>query len=342
MRNELRVPADRLQIAVVGIGRWGRNLVRVFRAVDRCRVRALCDVEASRLATFARGDGDAPRLCEDYADLLADPALDAVVIATPPASHAGLTLAAIEAGKHVFVEKPMALSTRDAARVRAESKRCGLQVMVGHVLRFHPGVLALSELTESGHLGQVRTIVAERVGPLTGKFDGDPWWSLAPHDVSLIRHLFGADPIDVAVTALSSSDAAAGVVAELRFRGERRATIRISSSSSERHRRVTLVGTRAVAVLEDRVDAPSLWVSDPGNAACWSRLSTAPAEPLLLEAEHFVDSLLSGSPVRTDADEGHAVVRALEAGHASLRAGGIPRFATLGVPLGVRLRPEAE
>jgi len=321
-------------VAIVGLGNWGKNLVRVFGSVERARLVALCDSDPARLgehATLPPG----PALVADADAVLGRDDVQAVVIATPPASHAALASAALASGRHVFVEKPMATSVADARYLAQEVERTGLRLMVGHILEYHPAFEALLGLVRSGELGDLRHVSCQRRGRGASRH-GTPWWSLAPHDLSLVRVLLGGDPSDVLVAPRDGVRNGA-VVAQLRFLHHRTARVEVSAIDAHKTRRVTVVGTRKVAVFDDQEPANKLRVytrrlddrsslTAPAWLTCPTELAALDSvvipldlvEPLQREAEHFVDAVLDQRPVRTGAGAGLAVVKLLEAGQRQL------------------------
>jgi UDP-2-acetamido-3-amino-2,3-dideoxy-glucuronate N-acetyltransferase len=251
------------------------------------------------------------------------------------------------------VEKPMTLSSRDASHIvdRARSSRCKL--MVGHILRYHPAFVRLTELVSSGELGRIRHMHCARLGAAGSTESAATWWALAPHDVSAMRAVFGAEVTSVSVTVgIPLEHGHRPVRAALSFANGGTGTILVSSRAETKTRRMIVVGSKKTAVFDDTETEGKLRVyseppETPGTSwplhfpAGWEpHLSTAGAthelrvpgdgrwmtssteEPLVLEARHFVAAILDGVPVRTDAAEGRAVVATLEAGYRSLRVNG--------------------
>jgi UDP-2-acetamido-3-amino-2,3-dideoxy-glucuronate N-acetyltransferase len=325
-----------VRIAIVGAGRWGRNLVRVFASTARCTVHAVCDVNAASLS--------APELDRipvrhvDLPSLLRDHAIDAVAIATPSPGHAHQAVAILEAGKHVFVEKPMALSLSDAERMRSAALFANRRLMVGHLMRYHAGIAELRRLVKAGAIGELRRAVTVRSGPGASSPEG-PWWALAPHDLSLLGHFFDSEILDVSAVRRSTTEGTQ-VTARVRL-ASGTGEIVVGSGQMRKMRRLLLVGTRGSAVLDDAGPEPLAFLlgatptdihplRDLVLAAMpeWrsvfpaEQLTVANEEPLRREASHFIDAVLDGSPIATDADEGCRVVAALEAGAASMNASG--------------------
>src|SRR4029450_2057528 len=183
-----------LSVGVVGLGYWGPNLARNFAALPGARLTWLCDDREDVCERFAATFPPARR-AGPLDDLLADPDLDAVVLATPVPTHAELSVRVLEAGKHCFVEKPMAQTIADAERVVEAQRRAGEGLMVGHLLQFHPGVNKLKEIADSGDLGEIRYIYGNRLNLGKLRTDENALWSLGDHDVSVLLHIAqeGAD-----------------------------------------------------------------------------------------------------------------------------------------------------
>jgi UDP-2-acetamido-3-amino-2,3-dideoxy-glucuronate N-acetyltransferase len=258
----------------------------------------------------------------EYADasvLLADPSIDAIVVATPATTHAPLAIGALEEGKHVFVEKPMARSLAEALRMRETARRTGRRLMVGHLLLYHPAVAKLRQLVQSGALGDVQHASAERLGPPPSLVGENAWWSLAPHDVSLLQHLLESRVRHVSALNHEYPSGAALVEAHLAMSSGLSSSVFVSTVHERKIRRVRVVGTRRTAVFEDGPDGPRLVLS---ASHVETNVSFQPEEPLVREMRHFATSVQYGSPVPSDDAEGCEVVAVLEAGEASMAAGG--------------------
>ncbi len=319
---------DKIGLAVVGLGPWGRNLLRAFSTVDRARIVALCDIDPRRLSDPVL-DAFEARRSTDPRELLGSEDVDAVVLATPPDAHASQCVAFLQHGKHVFVEKPMALRLKDALRIERVAARSQRKVMVGHILRYHTDFHRLTQVVSSGALGRVRTIRCDRLGAATALDEEPSWWALAPHDVSAMRALVGADPTGIGARLDVADATRPSIQALLQFPGGVTGTIRVSARAIRKTRRVTVTGDRGTAVFDDVLTHGKISIEpralDPSEGSqepydCGSLVSDP--EPLLLEARHFVSALADGAPIPTDAAEGRAVIAVLEAGVRSLRAGG--------------------
>ncbi len=323
-----------LGVAVVGVGRWGRNLVRVFADLRRARLVAACDVSP---ASLRRHVPERAKCTTEFREILGDSDVDAVAIATPAATHSELAIRSFEAGKHVFVEKPLSLGVGEAERVAQAAKAAGRRLMVGHILQYHPAVTHLKALLSEGRLGVVRYALCDRLGPGTTR-DIDSWWALAPHDVSVLRYLLDEAPVEVA----AHGHAAAGlpdpavVSARLRFASGVTGFIHVSSVHPAKTRRLTLVGTELTATFDD-VGAAKLTLGptppelrrlevapDSLPSRGMSECKIAVGEPLRIEAEHFVDGVLDGCPIRSGTADAVSAVRVLAAGSRSVALAGAP------------------
>lgn len=322
-----------VRVGFLGAGPWGRNLVRAFQAVPGATVAAVCDTDSARLAVFGSGCPSL-RITQSPESLIGSSDLEAIVIATPAETHAALALRSLEAGHHVFVEKPMALSSADAALLCARAEQRSRRLMVGHVLHYHPAVQALLTLVRNGVLGEIRGVHSRRLVTSRRLRDEGAWWSLAPHDVSLMRRLLNDDPHRISVTAHPSATASERVEAKLSFADDRGCTIRVGLGEARDVRRVLVLGTRRSALFDDRAIGSKLMLSEASSrplpsdelfddAARGSLAVPIPAvEPLIAEADSFVDAIRTGAPLPSDGIEGHAVTSILEVGAASLASRG--------------------
>ena len=188
--------SEPVRVGMAGLGRWGRHLLRNFATLPGSDLRWCCDPDPDVLAQQAAAYPNA-RPTTSFDDLLDDAELEAVVLATPVPTHHALARQALEAGKHVFVEKPMTFSAAEARDLRDVVQRTGGTLMVGHLLRYHPAVVKLRELIDVGELGDVRYVYGERVNLGTIRPDENALWSLGVHDVSVVLHLLGDDPDEV-------------------------------------------------------------------------------------------------------------------------------------------------
>ncbi|WP_437286721.1 Gfo/Idh/MocA family protein [Sorangium sp. So ce406] len=316
-----------VRVALVGCGRWGEKLLRALSENARARVVAVADVDRGRL-TRARALAPRARLVRTVDEALAA-RVDAVLIATPAASHAELALRAIEAGADVFVEKPLALSAIQADRCAARAAALGRIGMVGHLLRYHPSVVHLVALARERRLGELVSFSAARLSTASAGGGGasSALWTLGPHDLSVLAAL---DPSPVVESRGRLSPGGERVTVEVRLESGLAAQIELCSSSPTKERRLRLAGSARVAVFDD-VRAPDriLFLDGRGAEAGEraERGALAPSghelevpwrEPLSVEIEHFLRCVEERTPPLTPLDEGAAVVRILERVEATL------------------------
>ncbi|WP_434043466.1 MULTISPECIES: Gfo/Idh/MocA family protein [Sorangium] len=316
-----------VRVALVGCGRWGEKLLRALSESARARVVAVADVDRGRLAR-ARALAPRARLVRTVDEALAA-RVDAVLIATPAASHAELALRAIEAGADVFVEKPLALSAAQADRCAARAAALGRIGMVGHLLRYHPSVVHLVALARERRLGELVSFSAARLSTASAGGGGasSALWTLGPHDLSVLAAL---DPSPLVEARGHLSPGGERVTVEARLESGLVAQIELCSSSPTKERRLRLAGSARVAVFDD-VRAPDriLFLDGRGAAAgeragrdalasAGHELEVPWREPLSVEIEHFLRCVEERTPPLTPLDEGAAVVRILERVEATL------------------------
>ncbi len=315
-----------VRIGVAGLGYWGPNLARNFAAIGGCELTWLCDRDQEARGRLARTFPTA-RTTARLSDLLEDPQLDAVALATPVPTHAELAVAVLEAGKHCFVEKPLATSAADAERAVAAAERSGATLMVGHLLEYHPAVTRLKELLDRGELGDLYYVYGNRLNLGVLRADENALWSLGAHDVAVVLALVEQEP-DLCL-AQGSSFVREGVedvvFCFLRFPSGAVAHLHLSWLDPHKERRLTVVGSRRMATFDDMRIEGKLTVYDKGfdeDARSWGEYIArsgdtfspriANLEPLRLECEHFIECLRSGSTPRSDGLSGLRVVRVLE------------------------------
>jgi predicted dehydrogenase len=325
---------ERVRIGVAGLGYWGPNLARNFAAMPDCELAWCCDAREASRERWAPSFPSA-RFTPDLDDLLGDPDLDAIVLATPVPTHAGLAETVLRAGKHCFVEKPLAQSVADAERAVAAAAETGRTLMVGHLLEYHPGVTKLKEIADAGDLGPIHYIYSNRLNLGQLRADENALWSLGAHDISVVLHLADEEPYEV--TARGESYMRQGiedvVFGFLRFPSGLAAHLHLSWLDPHKERRFTVVGGRRMATFDDMDMERKITVYDKGfdedsrnwgeyvarSGDIWSP-RIANAEPLRLECAHFVECLRTGATPRTDGESGLRVVRVLEALQESLDA----------------------
>ena len=320
----------RATVAVAGLGPWGANLARNFN--ELARLAWVCDPSPERLEAAA-ARYPATRATSSFDELLADDAVEAVVVATPVPTHAELARRALAAGKHVFVEKPMALGADDAEALVALAEERGLALLPGHLLLYHPGVLKLKELVDAGELGQVLYVYGNRQNLGTIRQDENALWSLGVHDLSVILFLLDEEPSEV--LARGESFLKPGVedvvFCHLRVPSGKAAHMHLSWLDPHKMRRMTVVGTDKMAVFDDMELDRKVTVYDSAaepSLRSYGEWSTRTgdvysprvpnAEPLRLECEHFLGLVRGESDGLVAARAGLGVVRALEQLQASL------------------------
>lgn len=308
-----------MRIGTIGCGDWGKNHARTLAGLGV--LAAVADADPDKRAA-AEAEFGAPGVATEA--LLADPSVDGVVIALPPTINPDVALSALAAGKHVLVEKPMAMTSARAEAIVTAAEAADRVAMTGHVLRFHPGYRALEDVVASGALGAVRYVHATRLG-LGRFFPGtDVMWDLAPHDVSVLLAVMGEVPDNV------RRDSATGVTQEadfahlhLDFPSGAKAHVFVSRQSPKRERRFSVIGADAMAVFDD-FEAPDqklavyrhkVWREDTGirfENAEPEYIAIGDAMPLTAELEGFMTAIKDGHAARASAREGLDVIRALE------------------------------
>src|SRR5262245_5061296 len=232
-------------LGVVGAGQWGSNWIRTLAALPGVELRWCCDVDEACLERVRRLFPQA-RTATRLDDLLTDPALEGVVVATTAPTHAAVGRRVLEAGKHALVEKPMTLTTADALELTALARRQNRLLMVGHLMEYHPAIRHLKQMIDNGELGDVHYVYSQRLNLGKVRTDENAWWSLAPHDVSVACRLLDGAPLSVQcrgqnVVQPSIADV---VFATLEFPGGRLAHIHVSWLDPNKTRKLTVVGSR--------------------------------------------------------------------------------------------------
>jgi predicted dehydrogenase len=321
-----------VRIGVAGLGYWGPNLARNFDAIPGCELRWCCDSSEEALERV-RVRFPGVRTAHELGELLSDPELDAVALATPVPTHGELARRVLEAGKHCFVEKPLAQSVADAERAVAAADEHGCVLMVGHLLEYHPGVQKLKELSTSGELGEIYYIYGNRLNLGKLRADENALWSLGAHDVSVLLHLADEEPHEM--VARGESYVRIGVedvvFCFLRFPSGLSAHLHLSWLDPHKERRFTVVGSRRMATFDDMALEGKVTIYDKGfdeDARGYGEYITRSGdifspripnvEPLRLECEHFVECVLAGRRPRSDGESGVRVVRVLERLQSSL------------------------
>ena len=333
-----------IKMGVIGCGYWGPNLIRNFQNNAEVEVMAIADLDQKRLAKVGALYPQVKRTT-DAQSLINDPALDAVVVATPVSSHFPLGMATLEAGKHLFLEKPMAASSEECKRLLEVAEARGLTIMVGHTFLFSPPVRKVRSLIDSGDLGDVYYVAVTRVNLGIFQKDVNVVWDLAPHDIAMLNSMFGANPAVVSATGRCyvQTDRNIEDVAflTLEYPNRQIAHIHVSWLDPNKIRRATFVGSRKMLVYDDVDPTEKIKVYDKGvevqphyegfgefQLTLRSGDIFVPrvdmTEPLKIEAQHFVDVIEGRAEAISSGYHGLEVVEVLERACQSIMQDGRP------------------
>jgi len=326
---------------VVGVGGWGKNLARNYYQIPEANLRYICDLDRKKLEGIASMyPGTASTT--SYDDVLADKSIQAVVIATTGPTHYRLTKQALDAGKDVYVEKPFVLEVHEAEELTALADENSRILMVGHLLEYHPVVVRLKKMIDSGDLGDVHYLYTQRLNLGTVREDENALWNFAPHDISVILYLLGKEPIDVSARGQSYlRDGVEDVVfLTMTFADNCMANVHVSWLDPHKVRKVTIVGSKKMCVFDDLESNEKLKVYDKGAhlSADYDSFAeylglrfgdiTIPfmksGEPLRAECMHFLECVSKRKQPLSDGRDGLRVVRVLDAAQRSLKNNGIP------------------
>ena len=331
----------RVDVAIVGLGYWGKNLLRTFARSPAARIAALCDADPTALARHAAEHLAADTIA-DYAALLRRHDIQAIVLATPPSRHHAMARAALAAGKHVWVEKPLALTAADGRELVDAAARSARVLFVDETFLYDPLVREMKRIIDGGGLGDVYHLSFERLGLGRIKRDSNVWWNSGPHDISVLLYLV---PRPVARVQLHEHchlqpGIADMVVCDLELEGGVSAHVYLSWLHPEKTAKVVVVGRERMLTYEGRFEKRALTLYDyaldtsaSGRAEAASivpvtRFAAHPvevpaaAEPLALAAEHFLESILAGTEPLTSGARSLRVVEVLEAAEHAARGGG--------------------
>lgn len=330
-----------LRLAVIGAGGWGRNLIRNYYQIPHAHLAYICDLNETTLAEMAQ-EYPGVKTTKKVDDVLHDPDVSAVIIATLAPTHFELCRSALFADKDVYVEKPFVLRSEDAEKLIELAEERQRILMVGHLLEYHPVVRRLKEMIDSGELGRILYVYSQRLNLGTVREDENALWNFAPHDVSVILYLLGGQPTDVSARGQCylQSKIEDVVFMSLNFSNTVLAHIHVSWLDPHKTRKLTIVGTKKMAVFDDLEPNEKLKVYDKGvqvrsdydSFAEYVGLRfgdiTVPyirvAEPLRIECEHFIQCVTERSPPVSDGRDGLRVVRVLERAQQSLDKNGAP------------------
>lgn len=331
-----------INTALIGYGYWGPNLARNLHELPESKFIACCDLDPARLA-------QAQRLYQGIVttthveDILANPNIDAVVIASPAPTHFHLARAALKTGKHVLVEKPLALNSKNAEDLISLAETQRLVLMVGHTFEYNPAILKIKEILCSGQVGDVYYAYSTRVNLGRVRRDTNALWSISPHDVSTFVFLFNQMPIEVSATGISrlTRNVEDATFITLYFPANILVHIHVSWLDPSKVRQTTIVGSKKMIVYDDLSSEGKVKVYDRGVLALDSngaygefqyRLHSGDIyipkieliEPLYNECLHFIECIRKGKRPRSDGESGLRVVKILEAAQYSLEQRGVP------------------
>ena len=332
-------------VAVIGAGYWGPNLVRNLIENPRCSGVTVCDLEAENIRKLLRRY-PGMKVTDNPRAVFASPTIDAVMIATPPKTHYMLAREALEAGKHVFVEKPFTLSSRDAVELIQLAHKRDLALMVGHTFEFSPPVRKIKHIIESGELGKIYYISATRVNLGLHQKDSSVVWDLAPHDLSMLFYWLGEGPTEVMATGKDFVQPGIPDVAFIfmRFGSGAIAHVQVSWLAPSKLRRTTIVGSSKMLVYDDTQNMEQVKIFDKGvnyrdpdtfgeyqlsyRAGDIVSPKIETIEPLQAEVTEFLESIIQGRQPSTDGENGLRVVQVLEAVESSLSNSGHVEYIT--------------
>jgi len=333
-----------INVGVIGCGYWGPNLIRNFYGQPEANLATISDLDEGRLNHVGLLYPNTKKTT-DYKEIINDPDIQAVVVATPMSSHFPLGKEVLESGKHLFIEKPMATNSDDCRALVALAKEKGLQIMVGHTFLYSPAVRKIKELMDAGELGEIYYVSIERVNLGIFQKDANVIWDLAPHDVAMLNYLFGADPVKVSATGKCYVQKDKGIedvaFVTLEYPGERLVNIHVSWLDPNKIRKCTFVGSRKMLVYDDVHPSEKIRVFDKGvdvqphydsfgefqllyrsGDIFVPQLDTL--EPLKAETAHFLDVIQGKAAPLSDGTDGLRVVEVLEKACESLKQDGKP------------------
>jgi predicted dehydrogenase len=331
-----------ITVGVVGCGYWGPLLVRNFKSLPDCRLKAICDLNTERLKHIRMLYPDIEGITQPQ-QFLNDSSLDAVVIATPVKHHYSLAKAALLAGKHTFIEKPMASSSAECEELIEIAERNGIVLMLDHTFLFSSPVQKIAQIVQAGDLGEIRYINCRRLNLGLFQKDINVAWDLAPHDISIILHIL--DEFPATINCQGNAHITPGVEdvtnMSLTFSRKRFATIQSSWLEPRKIREMTIVGTRRMIVYDDLRTREKIRIYDarverPPHYDTFAEFQYSyhygdsyipylhQEEPLKLACQHFIDCIETKSEPLTSGRHGLEMVRILEAASASLTKNGAP------------------
>lgn len=317
-------------VGVVGCGYWGKNLVRNFHELGS--LKTIYDMDPNAMEILGR-KYDTPT-CDSYRQMLEDSGLQGIVIAAPAAQHYALAKQALEAGKDVFAEKPLALHVEEAEELTQRAKKQGRILMVGHLLQYHPAIRKLKLLIREGVLGKVQYIHSSRLNFGKLRTEENILWSFAPHDISAILYLLDEEPVSIAAHGGNylNAEIADVTLSSCRFASGVTAHIFVSWLHPFKEQKLVIVGDRQMAVFDDTQSARKLllyphqvdWIDRRPVARCseGKEVPLSGEEPLRVECAHFLECIATRRNPDTDGNNGVRVLRILSASERSLKSNG--------------------
>lgn len=323
------------KVAIIGTGYWGRNLVRNFCSSLGCNMVICCDLNEQVLKKMKEQYNVA--VTNNFNSVLTDEEVSAVVIATPSSTHFELAKKAIESGKHVLVEKPMAMNSEDSMTLIKLAEKVNKKLMVDHLLEYHPVVEEMKKRIQKGEIGDIYYLYGQRVNLGKVRSDENALWSFAPHDISVILYLLEEEPIYVSahggVYLQKDKDIEDVVFVNIFFPDGKKANIHLSWLDPLKIRRLTVVGSNKMMVFDDMEPTDKLKIFDKGvEEIDYGKLNVRygdviipnieTIEPVKRMCEHFLNSIKNDTSPRTDGYDGLRVLKVLEAAQKSLKSGG--------------------
>lgn len=334
-----------VNIAMLGLGYWGPNLVRNLVSLEGAKLTALCDLDVKRAESFRQRFCPDARVIGDYRQLADDAEIDAVVIATPIRTHYELGSFLLAAGKHVFIEKPLARTTEECRKLIDLAALHNRVLMVGHVFEYNVAVQKIKQYIDGGELGKLFYVYSQRVNLGRIQHDVNALWSFAPHDISILNYWFGQEPVRISARGFCYLNTGVEdvVFVTLEYPNGVGAHLHLGWLDPRKVRLMTLVGSKKMLVYDDVSLDAKIRIYDKGIADLDNFLEAPDSfaqfqfqlrvgdlvvptiqfgEPLQSECRHFINCITTGAPPNTDGQNGLRVVKALEAAERSLREGG--------------------
>jgi predicted dehydrogenase len=333
-----------LNVGVVGCGYWGPNLIRNFRALQECKMKVICDQDVNRLKQLK---ALYPEVQTEtvFEKVLGDKSIDALIIATPVRFHYKMAKASLEAGKHTFIEKPMASSSAECEELNEIAAKNGLTLMIGHTFLYSSPVRKIKEIVKSGDIGQIQYISSRRLNLGLYQKDINVAWDLAPHDLSIILYIMEQAPLSV--NCRGNCHVTPGIEdvtnMALTFPNNQLATVQNSWLDPRKVREMTIVGTRRMIVYDDVEPLEKIKIYDarvdrPPHYNTFAEFTYSyhygdiyvpyvkQEEPLKVECQHFIDCINTGASPISNGQRGLELVKILEASSKSLKANGAPIY----------------